>query len=183
MAGTHVGANLVPFRLSRHIYRDRTHLRAGPLKAEIKEAVCASKFLIVCCSAHSSQSKWVQEEINLFLQARPEAKAKILLCRVGSKEGSDAESLTPIAQLVGNESFVPDVRGYAPTATRKELRAFHFEALSLLAPLLQLPDKQAVAAVIRRRLVSLRLFSWLVRWWLRPFGPCFAGPPPVPCSS
>jgi tetratricopeptide (TPR) repeat protein len=143
----------VPFRLSRRIYRDRTHLRAGPLKAEIKEAVCASKFLIVCCSAHSSQSKWVQEEINLFLQARPEAKAKILLCRVGSKEGSDAESLTPIAQLVGNESFVPDVRGYAPTATRKELRAFHFEALSLLAPLLQLPDKQAVAAVIRRRLV------------------------------
>ena len=67
MAGTHVGANLGSFPAFLGAYIATGPIFApDPLKAEIKEAVCASKFLIVCCSAHSSQSKWVQEEINLF---------------------------------------------------------------------------------------------------------------------
>lgn len=49
----------------------------------------------------------------------------------------------------------PDLRGSIRDANRRDLRALKFEAYALLAPLLGLGDKQAVAAVTKRRFAQI----------------------------
>lgn len=54
-------------RYLRPVFRDRTDLNSGKLKEEIRRNLESSKFLIVLCSAHSSDSFWVNEEIDIFI--------------------------------------------------------------------------------------------------------------------
>ena len=49
------------------VFRDRDELAGAPdLSERIQEALRESRFLIVICSPHSAQSKWVNEEIKAF---------------------------------------------------------------------------------------------------------------------
>ncbi len=48
------------------VFRDKTDLQPGFLSEELKKELDASKYLIVICSPHSAQSKWVGEEIEHF---------------------------------------------------------------------------------------------------------------------
>lgn len=54
-------------RYLRPVFRDRTDLNSGRLKEEIRRNLETSKFLIVLCSAHSADSFWVNEEIDIFI--------------------------------------------------------------------------------------------------------------------
>lgn len=64
----------VPSKLSP-IFRDREDLAAaGDLGTEIREALTASRFLIVLCSPHAAQSRWANEEIEAFRRLRPDGE-------------------------------------------------------------------------------------------------------------
>lgn len=54
-------------RYLRPIFRDRTDLNSGVLNDEIIRNLETSKFLIVLCSSHSAHSKWVNDEIDIFI--------------------------------------------------------------------------------------------------------------------
>src|SRR5262245_53740806 len=56
----------LPPRLGK-IFRDEDEVAASPdLNEHIKEALAASRFLIVVCSAFTPRSKWVAREIEIF---------------------------------------------------------------------------------------------------------------------
>lgn len=52
----------------RPVFKDTSELAAGILTEEIHEALDKSKFLIVICSPRASQSKWVDKEIQTFIE-------------------------------------------------------------------------------------------------------------------
>ena len=55
------------------IFRDLSELPASTdLGGEIREAIGASKFLIVLCSPSAAKSRWTNAEIELFKRLRPE---------------------------------------------------------------------------------------------------------------
>ena len=67
---THQG--VVPKRLTP-IFRDRQELAASTdLGAEIREAITASRFLIVLCSPAAANSQWTNEEIDTFKRLQPD---------------------------------------------------------------------------------------------------------------
>ncbi len=55
-------------RYLRPVFRDQTDLNAGILSEELKKHLISSKFLVVVCSPNSAQSKWVNDEVNYFLE-------------------------------------------------------------------------------------------------------------------
>ena len=67
---THQG--VVPKRLTP-IFRDRKELAASKdLGAEIREAITASRYLIVLCSPAAATSQWTNAEIDTFKRVRPD---------------------------------------------------------------------------------------------------------------
>lgn len=66
---------LVPARLAP-VFRDQHDLAAGDdLHEDIKQALAASRFLVVICSPAAVASKWVDREVRLFRQLRPDGEA------------------------------------------------------------------------------------------------------------
>jgi hypothetical protein len=63
-----VQAKGFPPRL-RKVFRNEDEVQAAPnLHTHIKDALKASRFLIVVCSAFTPRSKWVEQEIEYFFQ-------------------------------------------------------------------------------------------------------------------
>ena len=63
---------IVPRRLTP-IFRDRRELAAATdLGTEIREALGASRFLIVLCSPAAAKSRWVNAEVDAFKRFRPD---------------------------------------------------------------------------------------------------------------
>ena len=63
---------IVPSRL-KPIFRDRGELAAATdLGTEIREALAASRFLIVLCSPSAARSRWVNAEVDAFKRFRPD---------------------------------------------------------------------------------------------------------------
>ena len=63
---------VVPKRLTP-IFRDRGELAAATdLGTEIREALAASRFLIVLCSPSAAKSRWVNAEVDAFKRFRPD---------------------------------------------------------------------------------------------------------------
>ena len=54
----------------RPIFRDADELSAGNLPRQILQALTNSKYLIVICSPNAVKSKWVDKEINDFIQLK-----------------------------------------------------------------------------------------------------------------
>jgi len=72
IAGRLTDNGIVPKRLTP-IFRDRRELAAGgELGDEIKDALAASRFLIVICSRTAARSRWTNAEIDLFKRSRPD---------------------------------------------------------------------------------------------------------------
>ncbi|MDQ3471723.1 MAG: toll/interleukin-1 receptor domain-containing protein, partial [Pseudomonadota bacterium] len=72
IAGRLTENGVVPKRLSP-IFRDRHELAAAQdLGDEIREALAASRFLIVLCSPAAAKSKWTNAEIDEFKRSRPD---------------------------------------------------------------------------------------------------------------
>lgn len=53
----------------RPIFRDTTDLEPGFLTEKIKDALNASKFLIVICSPNAAKSVWVNKEVEMFIKS------------------------------------------------------------------------------------------------------------------
>lgn len=53
----------------RHVFRDATDLCGGNLSKAIKEGLDSSKFLVVICSPRSAKSKWVNDEVQEFIDS------------------------------------------------------------------------------------------------------------------
>jgi hypothetical protein len=164
----------VPLKRSRRIYRDRSHLRAGHLPSEIAQAVSASKFLIVCASVHAVQSDWVRREIELFLQRGSDFGKRILFCRVGTPGVQELEVTSFVTNIIGHDFYVPDFRSFPAKMSSEQERQFQLEALSLLAVIMGLPDRQAVLATrarLRLLLAAVVLVPTLIAvlgWaWIR----------------
>ena len=87
---THQG--VVPKRLTP-IFRDRKELAASTdLGAEIREAITASRYLIVLCSPAAATSQWTNAEIDTFKRVRPDGSV--------------------LAVIVDGEPFASDVAGH-----------------------------------------------------------------------
>ncbi len=108
----------IPKRINP-IFRDRHELAAaGDLGEEIEEAIAGSRFLIVLCSPHAAQSRWIDEEIACFKKMHREDR--ILAAIV---DGEPFASDMPGRE--GQECFPPALRVHydrrgRPTAQRSE---------------------------------------------------------------
>ncbi|WP_310468390.1 toll/interleukin-1 receptor domain-containing protein [Sphingomonas sp.] len=72
LTGRETATGTVPARLSP-IFRDRRELAAaGNLSDEIRDALEASRFLIVLCSPAAAKSRWTNAEIEMFKRRRPD---------------------------------------------------------------------------------------------------------------
>src|SRR5450755_2252089 len=68
LVGTPTATGLLPRRLAA-VCRDRSDMSSSPdLGANIEQALLVSANLIVICSPNAINSRWVNEEINLFLR-------------------------------------------------------------------------------------------------------------------
>ena len=64
----------------RPIFRDRSELQAGAdLTATVREALAASRYLIVVCSPNAAGSAWVNREITEFKRMHGEARVLALI--------------------------------------------------------------------------------------------------------
>lgn len=72
LVGRVTDQGLIPSRLTP-IFRDRRELPASQdLGEEIREALAASRFLVVLCSPDSARSRWTNAEIESFKRLRPD---------------------------------------------------------------------------------------------------------------
>ena len=72
LAGKLTDNGVVPKRLTP-IFRDSGELAAADdLGAEIRQALAASRFLVVLCSPAAAESRWTNAEIEAFKRVRPE---------------------------------------------------------------------------------------------------------------
>ena len=147
----------VPGKKKPILYRDLNRLDAGFLTEKLREALRESRFLIVCCSPAAAASTWVNREIETFAELHAQdgvhASRSILACRVaaGNAAAILPAALASVCQPI-DDLYVPDVsRG--EEATPHERRGARREVCALLAPLLDLPDRDAVFARARKRTV------------------------------
>jgi tetratricopeptide (TPR) repeat protein len=72
LAGQLTANGIIPKKLTP-IFRDRHELAAADdLGEEIREALAASRYLIVLCSPDAARSRWVNAEIETFKRTRPD---------------------------------------------------------------------------------------------------------------
>ena len=91
LAGQLTPNGVIPKRLTP-IFRDRHELAAADdLGEEIREALAASRYLIVLCSPDAARSRWVNAEIETFKRTRPDGCV--------------------LAAIVGGDPFASDVAG------------------------------------------------------------------------
>lgn len=109
------------------IYRDETDIRAGHLADQLNGALLESACLLVCVSPAALQSRYVNDEVAAFRDARPEAIFPILL------QGGPAD----VSALLGFESRYADLTQQRPGSTRFKAR----EQLELVRVLAQVAGR------------------------------------------
>lgn len=136
----------VPWKRRRKIFMDHQSLSAdGGLSEKLKDALQNSRFLIVCCSKASAESIWVNLEINEFLKSHP--RQNILACLVGDKFDEAfclPQAICDLDQNLSDALFKPDLRGQPEDFKRRTKKEATKTVLSLLAPLVNLPSKDAL---------------------------------------
>ena len=75
----------------RPVFRDEDELAGGELKPQISEALANSDYLIVVCSPNSAKSKYVNNEIEEFINLSPENKRKIFPLIIDGAPHQDKE--------------------------------------------------------------------------------------------
>ena len=101
LAGRLTANGVIPERLAP-IFRDRHDLAAGQdLSTEIREALAASRCLIVLCSPAAAASKWTNAEIETFKRAHPEGCIIAVILTgepfASERAGQEAEECFPPA--------------------------------------------------------------------------------------
>ena len=101
MIGRGTPYGIVPARLAP-VFRDQQDLAAGDdLREDIQAAIASSRFMVVLCSPAAVASRWVNQEIELFRQLRPDGEifAAILAGEPWASDipGREAEECFPEA--------------------------------------------------------------------------------------
>jgi hypothetical protein len=65
--------------IALRVFRDHTDLRGGELTTEIAYAIGKSTYFVLCCSEKSAASRWVQMELERFMQARDLSRVIVLV--------------------------------------------------------------------------------------------------------
>lgn len=145
----------VPWKRRRRIFLDQESLPAGGgLSTKLQNALRESRFLIVCCSKDSADSYRVDIEINEFLKSHP--PDNVLACLVGQR--SDGPFAVPLAvqsieKQLADELLKPDLRAHSGSLKGRDLKVAIKEALSLLAPLVDLPSKDSLLDQRKKNLI------------------------------
>lgn len=118
LAGRLTPQGIVPKRLTP-IFRDRKELAASnDLGTEIREALAASRYLIVLCSPSAANSRWTNAEIDSFKRLRPDGCALAVIVDgepfASEVDNRDADECLPPALRIRY-----DLRG-RPTTKRAE---------------------------------------------------------------
>jgi hypothetical protein len=151
---------LLPFFL------DAEEVAAGNLPAQVKEALHASRFLIVICSPRVRDPKkpWVEYETAEFLRSRPENIDRILpLLIEGEPDTAFPQCLCsvegqPLGPAVGSQIASTLGANIAANNFRRSIKLLQQEKLRLLAPIIGIPfaelaDREAARARKRRKLM------------------------------
>lgn len=118
LAGRLTPQGIVPKRLTP-IFRDRKELAAsGDLGTEIREALAASRFLIVLCSPAAANSQWTNAEIDSFKRLRPDGSVLAVIVD-GEPFASETDTREADECLPPALRIHYDHRG-RPTAKRSE---------------------------------------------------------------
>lgn len=101
------------FRRLFPIFRDEDEFAASKdLGSAIRAALDRSRSMIVLCSTHSAQSRWVDEEVSHFTSTQPDGA---LVCVLLGSRDTEVHSLMPptLKRLceVGREPLAVDYRG------------------------------------------------------------------------
>jgi eukaryotic-like serine/threonine-protein kinase len=90
-------------------FRDRDELPASAdLGAQVEEALQASRYLIVICSPHAAQSKWVNKEIETFQTFGRQDRVLAMIVEGEPNAGDDRECFPPALRL--HEPTAADAR-------------------------------------------------------------------------
>ena len=152
LRGRQTTAGRVPKRLTP-IFRDRSDLEASEdLGQTIDVALTASQTLIVLCSPHSAQSKWVNQEIITFKRIGREHQIIAVLVDgeprkynpVTAPFGAFPPALVQRFDAAGKiihgqapEPFAPDLRDIQPDGSGGD--GFEFAKLKVVARLIDIP--------------------------------------------
>lgn len=134
-------------RPRRTVFLDREHVPAvGPLPERLVAALAASRYLVVLASPHAAASDWVNDEITEF--ARRRGAERIVVCHV---DGDELPAAYCALVADGQRPHRPDLRGdwTKPSRAWRRVRVRH--AMSVLAPVVGLPDPSSLLAALRSR--------------------------------
>lgn len=157
----------VPARLTP-IFKDREEEAAGAgITASIETAMASSDFLIVVCSPHSAQSKWVNHEIAWYKTHRDPRRVLALVVGgepgASSMPGREAEECFPKALLykIGPDLQPTEEKEDVPLAAdaRKVGDGKRGAKLKLAAAMLGLGLDDLVRRDERRRTIRRRLVT------------------------
>jgi tetratricopeptide (TPR) repeat protein len=91
------------------LFRDRDELQASAdLGEQISEALCASRYLIVVCSRHAAQSRWVNKEVETFQALGRERRVLAIIVDAEPNSGDARECFPPA--LRAREPLAADAR-------------------------------------------------------------------------
>ena len=166
----------VPWRRRRRIFLDQGSLAAGDLDDGLRQALANSRYLIVCCSSDAANSEWVDREVCTF--AALDRTTKILVCRTGAAGDDELPStIKAIESEFHIDLYKPDLRGSVSDWNRKAIKDRRKDALSLLAPLVGMGNKDVlldrrhrwlhrlfIASLIGLALLTAVIVGW--KWWL-----------------
>ena len=146
-----------PHAALRPIFIDRAELpSSSDLAASVREALSASRYLIVVCSPAAAQSRWVNEEIRFF-KALGGTKRILALIVAGDpgRPPGDPEDCLPAAlrYVVNAQGEITDVAGAEPLAAdiRPGADERRSAMLKLAAGMLQVPLDRLVQRDTARR--------------------------------
>ncbi|MEO1437302.1 MAG: toll/interleukin-1 receptor domain-containing protein [Bacteroidota bacterium] len=142
----------VPGFKKRKLFVDSKSLKGeGGLSYSIKDALKNSEFLLVCCSQNAKDSKWVDKEVEAFLETHP--PKSVLACQLGPETEPHPipKSIEAVEALLEDELLKPDLRDPKFLDTRDQKKARKLEALTILATILKLPDKNAILDKRKKR--------------------------------
>ena len=103
------------------LFRDRDELPASAdLGAQIEEALRASRYLIVICSRHSAQSRWVNKEIETFQKFDRHGRILAIIVDGEPNAGDERECFPPALRQL--ELIAADARPEADGKDHAKLK-------------------------------------------------------------
>jgi tetratricopeptide (TPR) repeat protein len=147
------------------LFRDRDELPASAdLGAQIEEALRASRYLIVVCSRHAAQSRWVNKEIETFQKFDRHGRILAIIVDGEPNAGDERECFPPALRQF--EPIAADARPQGDGKTNAKLRLLagmlgvSFDALKQRDAHRQIRRLQLAVSAALLVVISLAGMAW-----------------------